>query len=81
MTLTSFDRTAAWIGPRAWRILHTTGVYYIWLIFFISYLPRSIVSIAYAPLAIVTVATLALRLPVGHARPASIPISPAVTEK
>jgi sulfoxide reductase heme-binding subunit YedZ len=71
MTLTSFDRTAAWIGPRAWRILHTTGVYYIWLIFFISYLPRSIVSIAYAPLAIITVAALALRLPLGHARPPS----------
>jgi methionine sulfoxide reductase heme-binding subunit len=81
MTLTSFDRTAAWIGPRAWRILHTTGVYYIWLIFFISYLPRSIVSIAYVPLAIVTVAALALRLPLGHARPASAPTSPAVTER
>jgi methionine sulfoxide reductase heme-binding subunit len=27
MTLTSFDRTAAWIGPLRWRILHTCGAY------------------------------------------------------
>ena len=26
MTLTSFDRTAAAIGPRAWKILHTVGL-------------------------------------------------------
>lgn len=29
MTATSFDRTAAAIGPRAWRILHLTGGYYL----------------------------------------------------
>jgi methionine sulfoxide reductase heme-binding subunit len=81
MTLTSFDRTAAWIGPRAWRILHTAGVYYIWFIFFISYFPRSIVSIAYAPLAIVSVAALALRLPFGLGRRAPVPTSAAVTER
>jgi methionine sulfoxide reductase heme-binding subunit len=79
MTLTSFDRTAAIIGARAWRILHTAGVYYIWFIFFISYVPRSLVSIAYAPLGIVTVAALALRLPLGYGRRA--PTSAAVTER
>jgi sulfoxide reductase heme-binding subunit YedZ len=46
MTATSFDRTAAWLGPRAWRALHRTGVYYIWLIFLLTYLPR----LAQAPL-------------------------------
>lgn len=40
MTATSFDRTAAWLGPRAWRALHRTGAYYIWLIFLVTYLPR-----------------------------------------
>ena len=25
MTATSFDRSAAWLGPRAWRALHLVG--------------------------------------------------------
>jgi sulfoxide reductase heme-binding subunit YedZ len=29
MTATSFDRTAALLGTRAWRILHLTGGYYL----------------------------------------------------
>jgi DMSO/TMAO reductase YedYZ heme-binding membrane subunit len=33
MAATSFDRTAAWIGARRWKVLHTVGSYYIWLIF------------------------------------------------
>ncbi len=33
MTLTSFDTTAAWLGPRNWRRLHVTGGYYNWFIF------------------------------------------------
>jgi DMSO/TMAO reductase YedYZ heme-binding membrane subunit len=37
MAATSFDRTAAAIGPRAWRILHTTGVYYLWFQFMVSF--------------------------------------------
>ena len=39
MTATSFDRSAAWLGPRRWRRLHLVGGWYIWLIFFVSYLP------------------------------------------
>ncbi len=61
MTATSFDRSAAWIGRRAWRVLHTTGVYYIWLIFFITYLPRALQSPAYVPYPAVLLAALALR--------------------
>jgi sulfoxide reductase heme-binding subunit YedZ len=37
MAATSFDRTAATIGPRAWRILHTTGVHYLWFQFMVSF--------------------------------------------
>jgi DMSO/TMAO reductase YedYZ heme-binding membrane subunit len=37
MTVTSFDRTAAAIGPRAWRILHLTGGYYLLLQFMVSF--------------------------------------------
>ncbi len=38
MAATSFDRTAAWLGPRWWKRLHTAGLYYIWLIFTVTYL-------------------------------------------
>ena len=37
MTATSFDRSAAWLGPVAWRRLHTVGLYFLWAIFFNSY--------------------------------------------
>lgn len=47
MTLTSFDRTAAMIGRRAWSLLHTVGAHWIWLIFAISYLKRTPISPAY----------------------------------
>jgi hypothetical protein len=33
MTATSFDRTAAWLGARRWRLLHLVGGWYIWLSF------------------------------------------------
>ena len=37
MTATSFDRTAAAIGPRATRILHLSGGYYLWFQFMVSF--------------------------------------------
>jgi len=37
MTATSFDRTAAWLGPRAWRALHLIGGYYLLLQFTLSF--------------------------------------------
>lgn len=37
LTATSFDRTAKAIGPRAWRLLHGSGVYYLWLQFMVSF--------------------------------------------
>jgi DMSO/TMAO reductase YedYZ heme-binding membrane subunit len=33
MAATSFDRTAAWLGPRKWRLLHLLGGWYVWLSF------------------------------------------------
>jgi sulfoxide reductase heme-binding subunit YedZ len=62
MTATSFDRTAAAIGPRAWAALHTTGVYYIWFIFLATYLPQAIHSLSYLVFPVVLVAAIALRL-------------------
>lgn len=62
MTLTSFDRTAAMIGPRAWKILHTVGSYYIWLIFLNSYATRAMTEAAYVPIALVLIGALGLRI-------------------
>ncbi|HUI25534.1 MAG TPA: hypothetical protein VL403_05570 [Candidatus Kryptonia bacterium] len=62
MTATSFDRTAAWLGPRAWKRLHRFGVYYLWFIFAASYLPRVASSRWYLFHSGVLMAALALRL-------------------
>lgn len=61
MTATSFDRTAAWVGRRAWRTLHTTGVYIIWFIFFATYLPQATRSLVYAPYPVLLLAAVGLR--------------------
>jgi DMSO/TMAO reductase YedYZ heme-binding membrane subunit len=62
MTATSFDSTAAWLGPRWWKRLHKSGMYYNWFIFFISYLPRAVVESAwYAPFVAVLLAGIGLR--------------------
>src|SRR4051794_29280018 len=37
MTVTSFDTTAAALGPRGWRTLHLVGGYYLLLQFMISF--------------------------------------------
>lgn len=61
MTLTSFDRTAALIGPRAWRILHTTGAHIIWLVFMVSEGRRVPYDSYYIPFVAALVAAMALR--------------------
>jgi DMSO/TMAO reductase YedYZ heme-binding membrane subunit len=66
MVATSFDRTAAALGPLWWGRLHKVGAYYIWGIFFQSYLPRMLItSIAYAPAVVLLVGALSLRLYAG----------------
>jgi sulfoxide reductase heme-binding subunit YedZ len=62
MVATSFDRTAAWLGARRWRLLHKTGMYYCWFIFFISYVPRMLVeSPLYFPFVAVLLGAVGLR--------------------
>jgi hypothetical protein len=41
MTGTSFDGPRRRIGPRAWRALHTSGMYVLWGIFVVSYVGRA----------------------------------------
>ncbi len=62
MTATSFDRTAAWIGPRAWRLLHTTGAHFLWFIFAMQYIGLTMRYLAYAPLAVAALAAISVRV-------------------
>ena len=62
MTATSFDRTAQAIGPRAWRILHLTGGYYLWFQFMVSFGKRIPDMPLYALFLIPLLVVLALRL-------------------
>jgi hypothetical protein len=61
MTATSFDRSAAWIGRRAWVILHRAGAYYLWIVFFVTYLPSSMSSPAYFPHVAILLVAMGLR--------------------
>ena len=68
MTATSFDRTAQMIGPRAWKILHMTGSYYVWLIFANSYIGRALAMPEYIPAAALVLLALGLRIAARVAR-------------
>ena len=62
MAATSFDRTAAAIGPRAWRILHLTGGYYLWFQFMVSFGKRIPDMPLYAVFLVPLLAAMALRV-------------------
>ena len=63
MTVTSFNRPAAWLGKRGWKILHTTGMHFFWLGLLFEYsfkLPKS--TLIYSPFVILFVLAMMLRL-------------------
>ncbi|MDE5445160.1 hypothetical protein GWG65_27685 [Bradyrhizobium sp. CSA207] len=62
MSTTSFDRTAALIGPRAWRALHLAGGYYLWFQFMVSFGKRVPAMPLYAAFLIPLLAVMALRM-------------------
>ena len=62
MTATSFDRTAAAIGPAAWRRLHLTGGYYLLFQFMVSFGKRIPDMPLYALFLIPLVAVFTLRM-------------------
>lgn len=70
MAATSSDKAVSWMGPRRWSLLHTIGMYYIWMIFMFSYGARATVSIYYAPLALLLLAAMGMRLFAAARRPA-----------
>jgi len=68
MAATSFDRTAAFIGPTAWRWLHGVGVYVIWLVFANSFFPRAARLSFYVPFASLFIVAMLLRLAAAFSR-------------
>lgn len=62
MSATSFDRTTTLIGPRAWRVLHLAGGYYLWFQFMVSFGKRVPAMPLYAAFLIPLLAVMALRL-------------------
>ncbi len=68
MAATSFDRTAALIGPRAWRLLHLVGGYDIWTTFLIAESKRGLHSAAYWPEILLLLAVFGLRMVAMHGR-------------
>ena len=62
MTVTSFDRTAALMGGRAWRLLHLTGGYYLLFQFTVSFGKRIPDMPLYALFLIPLIAVFALRM-------------------
>ena len=62
MTATSFRRTARAIGPRAWRILHLSGGYFLWAQFMVSFGKRVPDMPLYALFLVPLFAVMAVRL-------------------
>ena len=70
MTATSFDRTAAAIGPAGWRRLHLVGGYYLLFQFMVSFGKRIPDMPLYGLFLIPLLAVFALRMISMAARPA-----------
>jgi methionine sulfoxide reductase heme-binding subunit len=62
MAVTSFPLTARAIGRRAWRILHTAGMYYFWLAFMMEFTMRSLSSWIYFGLTVLVGLAMVIRL-------------------
>jgi methionine sulfoxide reductase heme-binding subunit len=64
MAATSFPKTVDFIGDRAWKILHTVGMYYLWLAFTYSFIRRLLGGdslVIYLPFTILLIAAIILR--------------------
>lgn len=70
MAATSSDKAVRWMGHRRWGLLHTVGMYYIWMVFMFSYGGRAAVSVSYSPPALLLLAAMGVRLFVASRRPA-----------
>jgi sulfoxide reductase heme-binding subunit YedZ len=62
MAATSFDSAVRWMGARKWSLLHTIGSYYLWFVFTLGIVGRSIVDSFYYPFAAFMIAILLIRI-------------------
>jgi sulfoxide reductase heme-binding subunit YedZ len=62
MTVTSFDRTAAWLGRRTWSALHTVGALYLWGTFLTAFATRARHTPGYWLPVALAVAAMVLRI-------------------
>src|SRR5262249_48949005 len=63
MALSSFDRTARWLGPRRWGALHRAGLHWLWFIFALNWTGAAVAkSPLYLPFAAATWVAAGLRL-------------------
>ena len=63
MTITSFQKTASLLGDQGWKILHTVGIYYLWLAFTVTFADRLSESfLIYFPFVSLLVIALLIRL-------------------
>lgn len=62
LTLTSFDRTAAWLGRRWWKRLHLAGSWWIWVVFAGNYTSKVTVGPGFALTAAAVYAVAMLRV-------------------
>ncbi len=69
MAATSFDRTAAAIGPRAWRALHLAGGYYLLVQFMVSFGKRTPDTPLYGLFLVPLIAVFVLRMVAMSRRP------------
>jgi len=70
MAATSFERSAAWLGPIAWRRLHTWGSWLLWLQFVIAFGKRVPAMPGYTVFVALLLAALAVRVTAASSRPA-----------
>ncbi len=62
MIATSFDRTAAWLGARRWKRLHTSGMWLLWIVFAFTWTTSAAVNPLSGLFAALTFAALGLRV-------------------
>ncbi len=61
LAATSFDGAVRKLGAKNWQRLHKAGVWYIWLIFMVSYGGRAAIDPMYIPPALLLIAAAAVR--------------------
>ena len=62
MAATSFDGAVRWLGPKRWKLLHLTGLYFLWISFVITFGKRIPMSAGYVVPVLVLFVALAFRL-------------------